>query len=296
MNTKTCGRMIEECFPEFRVEKITTTQQGWDSFVIEVNGTYIFRFPTRQRVEKQLKIEIKILPKLAKRLPVPIPEFKFIWLGTQNQPQMFVGYQKIIGSALSIKPPFDPKKKRKLAQILGQALSELHSFPIEKAVASGMKPATADTWKGDYLNMLKRHQKNSFPMMEPELQRRCIELFDEYLGNDEYFNFEPVITHGDLAPDEHILWNAETEEITGIIDWGDVALGDPALDFTGILCDCGPEFTNLVLEEYDKRNDSTILDRAEWYMKLFGFHNIEYGQLINDQTYVQKGLQQLREL
>lgn len=38
--------------------------------------------------------------------------------------------------------------------------------------------------------------------------------------------------HGDLVP-EHILLDEKTGQLSGIIDFGDVALGDPAQDFLG---------------------------------------------------------------
>ena len=131
--------------------------------------------------------------------------------------------------------------------------------------------------------------------MEIDVQKKSIEIFDEFLDNDDYFKFEPVVIHRDLAPDAHILWNPETEEITGIIDWGDIEIGDPALDFTGLFCDCGPEFTKMVLANYKNNQDPTILERAAWYMKLFGFYYIEYGQTIDDNSYIKEGLKLIRE-
>lgn len=41
-----------------------------------------------------------------------------------------------------------------------------------------------------------------------------------------------VILHGDLVGD-HLLINEQTGRLAGIIDFGDIALGDPAHDFLG---------------------------------------------------------------
>lgn len=299
MNIKDAKQAIENSFPDFEIHSIIANEiQGWDSFVAVVNDIYIFRFPTRARVIKQLGFEIKLLPQLAGKLPVSVPNLEYVWHGDKKQPQMFVGYTMIQGTVLSKKPPFEPARKKELAGILGQTLKELHTFPVEKALEADMKPTTAQSWREEYEGMLKRHEKNSFPLMEPELQDKCILLFDEFLENEEFFRFEPALHHGDLAPDDHIFWNPKTEEITGIIDWGDMRVGDPALDFTGILCDCGLEFTEMVLGEYSKDmpDDPTILERAAWYMKLFGFHNIEYGQLIKEDKWIEEGLEELRKI
>ena len=77
---------------------------------------------------------------------------------------------------------------------------------------------------------------------------------------------------------------------------GDIYIGDPALDFTGILCDCGLEFTKKVLAYYEKPVDSTFFFRCDWYGKLLGFHFIEYGQTANKPWYITKGLDNLKDL
>jgi aminoglycoside phosphotransferase (APT) family kinase protein len=47
----------------------------------------------------------------------------------------------------------------------------------------------------------------------------------------------PVLIHGDLGA-EHIF--VEGGRITGVIDWGDAAIGDPGLDHGRLLRDFGP--------------------------------------------------------
>jgi len=296
MDIKDYVRIIESAFPQFKINKVHTMQQGWDSFVVSVNETYVFRFPLRPLTEKCLDSEIKLLPELARVLPVPIPNFEYIWTGSKELPQMFVGYPMIQGVPLSIIPPFESTRKEEIAKLLGQTLTELHSYPTEKAVEAGLEPRNIQRWKEIHVEMLEKHRKISFPLMEPALQRKSMDIFEKYLENDEYFEFEPVLIHGDLAPDAHVLWEPEAEEITGIIDWGDIRIGDPALDFTGLLCDCGPEFTKMVLEYYKRPFGHTILERAAWYIKFSGFYHIEYGQIIGENSYIEEGLKLIREL
>lgn len=52
----------------------------------------------------------------------------------------------------------------------------------------------------------------------------------EFIGAEEHFRWNPVLLHGDLTPG-HILLTPE--EIGGIIDFGDMMIGDPALDWAG---------------------------------------------------------------
>jgi aminoglycoside phosphotransferase (APT) family kinase protein len=39
-----------------------------------------------------------------------------------------------------------------------------------------------------------------------------------------------VLVHGDIAP-QNLMVDPSTGDLTGIVDWGDAALGDPAVDF-----------------------------------------------------------------
>jgi aminoglycoside phosphotransferase (APT) family kinase protein len=46
-----------------------------------------------------------------------------------------------------------------------------------------------------------------------------------------------VLIHGDLGA-EHVL--VDGDRITGVIDWGDAAIGDPAVDHGRLMRDLGP--------------------------------------------------------
>ncbi len=296
MDIGDCRRIIEACFPDFIVQDIRSMQQGWDSFVVLVNSSHVFRFPLRPQTERCLRSEIRLLPQLSEVLPVAIPEFEYVWQGDDKQSLAFVGYPIIPGTALSESPPFRLKNTGQIAELLGRTLASLHSFPVSKSAEAGLKPGSAEQWRESYREMLARHEKNSFPLMEERLQSKCTGIFEDFLERDDYFTFEPVVIHGDLAPDAHILWDPETEDITGIVDWGDMRIGDPALDFTGIISDCGPDFALMVYSHYGFCNDPTFMDRAAWYTKFFGFYFIEYGQIIDDDSYIESGLKMLREV
>ena len=51
---------------------------------------------------------------------------------------------------------------------------------------------------------------------------------------------EPVFCHNDLGT-EHVLVDPDTREVTGIIDWTDAAMADPAYDLGLLHRDLGPQ-------------------------------------------------------
>ena len=105
-----------------------------------------------------------------------------------------------------------------------------------------------------------------------------------------------MLIHRDLSSDQHILCDPKKVEITGIIDWEDTSIGDPAIDFTGIYWDCREEFTKRVLAKYGGKVDKTFWERTIFYYKIGAFHEIAYGQLINDDEHIKNGLKYLSKV
>jgi hypothetical protein len=70
-NITTYTALIERCFPQLTVHTALPITSGWDSFVLEVNGELIFRFPMREDVVERLKQELRLLPILGGRFQRP---------------------------------------------------------------------------------------------------------------------------------------------------------------------------------------------------------------------------------
>jgi aminoglycoside phosphotransferase (APT) family kinase protein len=68
------------------------------------------------------------------------------------------------------------------------------------------------------------------------------------------------VNSGDLE-DEHVLLD-ESGRISGIIDWGDSGLSDPATDFRGLYAWLGENFVRDVLAHYGCSWDSSFLEQV----------------------------------
>lgn len=286
MDSKLCKKIIEKNFPQIQVDSIAQAIGGWASDVLEVNGELIFRLPVRPERERTTQKEINLLPELAEVLPVQIPNFEFI--GEHNN-KVFVGYRKIPGVPLAS----CDYGRGDLADQLAKIITEIHRFPAHRATR--LKVPKPD-WRREYVEFYRRVRSKAFPLMNEALQERAVSTWEEFLENDDNFRFDPVFIHRDLSGDQHILCDPKRTKITGIIDWEDASIGDPAIDFTGIYWDCGEEFTKRVLARYGEKVDGTFWERALFYYKIGAFHEIEYGQLINDDTHIKNGLKHLSKV
>lgn len=209
--------------------------------------------------------EINLLPELAKVLSVQIPNFEFI--GRYNI-VVFVGYQKILGLPLAS----CDYNRGSLDDQLPKLITEIHCFPVHKARALKVPKSN---WRWEYVEFYSRVRDNAFPLMNETLQEKAVSVWEGFLDNEDNFRFEPTFIHRDLSGDAHILCDPRRAEITGIIDWEDASIGDPAIDFTGVYWDCGKKFTKRVLAKYGGKVDETFWERTVFYYKIGAFHEIE---------------------
>ncbi len=100
MNVEAYKHILEECFPQLCINTFEPILDGWSSFVLEINGVYVFRFPRWPETDAQYEKEALLLPELAKVLPVSVPRFEFMWQGGPVYKRPIVGYRKIEGVPL----------------------------------------------------------------------------------------------------------------------------------------------------------------------------------------------------
>jgi aminoglycoside 2''-phosphotransferase len=289
-------QIIEESVPGLRVETCKLYLGGWDSVALEVNDTLIFRFPrpNRPEVEAQLEIERALLPELAKVLPLPIPQFIYAGDGPGGSGRRFVGYRKIDGVELrgDVLASAQPAA---LACQLAEFLSRLHGFPVEQAIQAGLPAVSADDWRSQYVELYRRASERVFPLLSVPARAQQAALWESYLDTDAYFRFRPALIHRDLSSD-HILYDAARGALAGIIDWGDAGIGDPALDFVGLLGDYGQAFAEATLAAYLGERDAAFWQRVRFYEAAAPVHEMLFGLRVVDEAHIRRGLEQLRSL
>ncbi|MGY1763957.1 phosphotransferase family protein [Geodermatophilus sp. SYSU D00779] len=81
-----------------------------------------------------------------------------------------------------------------------------------------------------------------------------------------------VVAHADLGA-EHLL--ADGPGLTGVIDWSDCAITDPALDFARLHRDFGPAFLAETLQAYGGLPDAG--PRIEFFARCAALEDLGYG-------------------
>jgi aminoglycoside phosphotransferase (APT) family kinase protein len=104
-------------------------------------------------------------------------------------------------------------------------------------------------------------------------------------------DFDPVLLHADLGP-EHVLHRGSV--LTGVLDWSDARIGDPALDLAWTTHATGPHFAAALRSAYGG-DDPTLGERALFYHRLGPWHEVLYGLDENRPEFVRSGLDGIRE-
>ncbi|HKN98224.1 MAG TPA: phosphotransferase [Pseudonocardiaceae bacterium] len=232
---------------------------GWGSFTFLVGGDHILRFARNADVAAAHRREAALLPKLAAGVSFRVPEPDFF--GSWGEGRTCIGYPLIEGRGLT-----EADGWRALAGVL----RELHSFPVEVARSVLDRAGTVAEWRSGYRTLWADVESLVLPALDADLAGAVAAEFAAVLAGD--WDFQPVLVHGDLAP-EHVLVD-DSGRVVGLIDFEDAAVGDPAIDFAGLLPLLGADRLDQLIADYGRPVDS---ERLRHYWRLAPVHDLRFG-------------------
>lgn len=213
--------LIREQFPAFAA-RVEPFGSGWDNTAYLVDGYAVFRFPRRQVAVELVETEARVLPVLAPRLPIPVPVPEWVGEPTERFPWPFAGYRRLPGRTADGFELGD-EDRAALAPVLGRFLAALHATP-----AAGLQLAGDTIARTDFASRmpatLERAEALRAAGVLPD-PSPWLRLFDDELPEPAA---RSVPCHGDLY-ERHVLLD-DSRRVSGVIDWGDVHLGDPGID------------------------------------------------------------------
>ena len=286
------GRLITDQFPDLAPVHVTYLGEGYDSTAFDVNGSWVFRLPKRADVEEQQLLELRVLPVVGEHVPLAVPLPLFPGQPTAAFPMHFMGYRKLPGvPAIHIVPERFPFAAA--AHELCRFLSALHAFPVAAARRLGVPDQGIDP----LIEECRAEALEDFRFVREVARDQPLDSWQAWLSGgphgDSARPASRVLVHNDLAA-EHVLCDPETGKLTGVIDWSDMALGDPAADFAGLFHWGGDPFVNAVLAHYDRQVDAHCLARARFMAACRGVGDVVFGLEMNRREYITGGIRALQ--
>jgi aminoglycoside phosphotransferase (APT) family kinase protein len=285
------AQLIEQQFPALAPARPAQLGIGWDNAAFLVNERWVFRFPRRTVAAKLLDREIRVLPLLAPQLPLPISCPLYAGGPTAALPHCFAGYPLLLGNTADRQFGSDAERAA-LAPDLARFLHALHHIAVDDATR--VWAPSDDFARTD----IQRHA----PKAKQRLRANLTGLADadiasliERLDALAAAYVPPAATcwvHGDLYA-RHLVLNP-AGGIAGVIDWGDVHIGDPAADLS-IAWSFLPAEARPMFREVYGAIDTAMWDRACFRAIYYGALLAEYGADSGDQAIQALGAYVLRD-
>ncbi|MFC8688936.1 macrolide 2'-phosphotransferase MphJ [Brevibacillus porteri] len=190
------------------------------------DAPWVLRQPRRDDVVETARYEKKVLDLVAKHLRVEVPDW-------QVHTSEFIAYPILSGTPMATinmetknyEWYLNPESLPELCiQTWAEALVELHSIHHDLARDAGIRvkqPSEARASLREKMNEVKRVFGVSGALWD---------RWQKWLADDTFWPTHSVLVHGDLHPG-HILVD-ENGKVTGLLDWTEAEVADPATDFT----------------------------------------------------------------
>jgi aminoglycoside phosphotransferase (APT) family kinase protein/isopentenyldiphosphate isomerase len=190
-------------------------EQGWDSVTTLVERQWVDRTARRPGGEAALLAEVVLLPAIADRLGVEVPRPAVL-----GRDPIRVRHVLVEGEAAD-PATLTPRD----GGVFAAFITALHATPLPLAADAGC-PSAAD----DHLERAARGERFArrvLPLLPPDVRGKGVALLERVAVVGEQ-----ALCHGDLVG-EHVL--VREGRLSGVIDWGDARVTDPALDLAWAL-------------------------------------------------------------
>lgn len=281
-----CLKAINKYIPDLVIYHCTFVDQGQNSLVAIVNEELIFKFPRYRHVMEELKKESEILPIISNHVTLEVPVPLYSSFESDEPGQVFVGYKMIMGTPLERELYWQLENKQTLAAQIGGFLHELHGLPADCLAGVSIKTRDGFTY---WSRILAQVEKSIFPYIRPEFREQILESFRRFLDNNENFRYKPVLTHGDFGT-SNIIYDVKASKISGVIDFGQATLDDPAIDIASLICPMGydEDFSQYLVRAYPQM--LALLPRARFYSSTFALQEALFGLETGDRKAFEAGI------
>ena len=220
----------------------------------------VFRVARHPAAAEALRRESCILSKIAPILPLAVPRLAY---HAPHGCPPFTVHNEITGEFLTRETweGMPASARERAASDLAIFLRSLHALPIQTGLECGLVQIDAAEMAG---RLREETAKTIHQHLEHETQRKLDRTLKRWSSQPAAQG--PALLHCDIGPG-HLLYDPMTLQLTGVIDFGDLVMGDPARDFIYIYEDFGPRLLGEVLTRYAGKAASKMMPAIrKWYL------------------------------
>ena len=213
-------RLVAVQFPQWADLPVSPVAQGgWDNRTFHLGEQMLVRLPSAQRYASQVEREQCWLPKLAPRLPVAIPEPMAMGEPAFGYPWHWSVYRWIEGQPLHQAHGVDLVT---LACDLAKFLSAFQAIDATDGPLSGQH----SFHRGGSLGFYTAETRSAVEALGDRVDADLVmQVWDRAMQSS--WGRPPVWVHGDVAAGNLLM---QAGRLVGVIDFGQLSVGDPACD------------------------------------------------------------------
>lgn len=210
--------LLKEQHPDLAGLDLRLVEGGWDNQLWRVGEELAIRLPLTGRASELLRKEYRWLPALAPRLPLPAPVPLRIGVPSAAFPRPWTVVSWVPGTPAD-HSPVSIERGLHSADTLAEFLGALHLPAPAEAPFNPMRPVQLSALAGP----VEEQIRSTAPADAADDVRR---VWDEALSAPGWAG-PPRWVHADLHPANVVVADST---LTGVIDFGDLCAGDPAVD------------------------------------------------------------------
>jgi aminoglycoside phosphotransferase (APT) family kinase protein len=210
------GRLLEEQHPDLAHLPRRVVPSGWDNTMVRLGDDLVARLPRRALSAGHAEHELRWLPELAPRLPLPIPVPVRAGRPGCGYPWAWSVCPWLPGRSAHSEPLADPAAE---AVALGRFVAALHvPAPVD---------APVNPYRGVPLASRTERLEAHVAVLDGRIDAVAVRACWAPLAATPAWAGPPVWLHGDLHPDNLLVHDGR---LAAVVDFGDLTAGDPGVD------------------------------------------------------------------
>jgi aminoglycoside phosphotransferase (APT) family kinase protein len=280
--------MLAEHLPAHAGGSVEPLGSGLDHAAFLVEGELVVRFAMGDDAGDRVAREAGLLELVARHVQVPVPRV------VCSVPERgCLAYRRIPGIPL-LDVPLEVRAAHRLpvADTLGAMLAALHAVPtVDVAHLVDVDDTPPEQWLRDAAGAWET-VAGRVPMRHHRPVEALLLAAPPPAGPRS-----AVFSHNDLGI-EHVLVDPDSGAVTGVIDWSDAAIVDPAVDFGLLLRDLGPDALDAALARYPSQGAGVpgLRERATFYARCRALEDLAHGLETGREAYLVAAMDALRRL
>ena len=242
------GRLLAAQFPQWAdlpIEPVSSA--GTDNALYRLGDDMVVRLPRIHWANGQVDKEHRWLPRLARHLPLAIPVPLAKGTPGEGYPWQWSVYRWLEGETATLERIADP---RQLAIDLAQFITALRDIDTAGQLPAG----SLRSYRGEPLACRDEETRVAIAACDGLLDVELVtEVWEAHLQIPAWSG-PPVWIHGDIQPGNLL---AIQGRLSAVIDFGTLAIGDPAIDQI-------VAWNLLPADSRDTFRESLAVDNATW--------------------------------